>query len=410
MKKILLFLLPFLLVVFLVSPVAKAQTQSSPPIPTKKVIYKFWSKYCPHCKDENAFLDKLLKQRDDFEVKSYEVTSDKNAADLFKKFSDHCGNTDYSVPALFIGTKHIIGFKDEETTGKLIEQILDSYTLENYPDPISHLDELTVSQSTDESGVSQCQSAATTADAGRAKLPFLGEVELKSVSLPLLTLVLGTVDGFNPCAMWALIALLTLLIAMGSRKRVLLVGGVFLISSWLIYYVFLMAWVSVFHFIKIDLPIRIVVGVLGLLAGWQLLKSYQKETEECKVSAGKRHAARIIDYLASAKFIPLLVIGAVSLALAVNTVEFMCSVNLPVVYTKVLALNDLPRWEYMIYLAAYNTLYMLDDIVVFILALISLRAFTGFGAKYSRYTKLIGAIVIIAVAILLIFYPQGLTF
>ncbi|MDH4358433.1 MAG: hypothetical protein OEV37_00585 [Candidatus Berkelbacteria bacterium] len=374
----------------------------------KKQIYKFWSKYCPHCKDENAFLDKLQKQRSDIEILSYEVTSDKGAADLFKRFSDHCGNTDYSVPALYIGTKHIIGFKDEITTGKLIEQTLDSYTLENYPDPLKHLDDKNLSQTSDGQGLSQCESAGAT-DSGRAKLPFLGEVELKSVSLPLLTLVLGTVDGFNPCALWALIALLTLLISMGSRKRVFLVGGIFLISSWLIYYVFLMAWVSVFHFIKIDLAVRIIVGVLGILAGWQLIKSYQKETQECKVSSGKRQVTKMINYLANAKFIPILIFGAVALAFAVNLIEFMCSVNLPVVFTKVLALNNLPKWQYMSYLAAYNTLYMLDDIVVFILALISLRAFTGFGAKYSRYTKLIGAIVIIIVALLLIFAPQALT-
>ena len=407
MKKILLFLLPALFIAFFAP--AFAQSQSPTPTPTKKTVYEFWSKYCPHCKDENAFLEKLEENRSDIEVLSFEVTSDEKAADLFKRFADHCGNTDYSVPALYIGAKYIIGYKDEATTGKLIEETIDSYTLENYPDPLKHLDEKNISQTAGENGVSQCQSASTASDTGKTKLPLLGEVELKSVSLPLLTLVLGTVDGFNPCALWALIALLTLLISMNSRKRVLLVGGVFLISSWLIYYVFLMAWVSVFHFIKIDLPIRIIVGALGILAGWQLLKSYQKEKEECKVSTGKRQATKMINYLANAKFIPLLIIGAISLAFVVNTVEFMCSVNLPVVFTKVLALNNLPRWEYMSYLAAYNTLYMLDDIVVFILALISLKAFTGFGAKYSRYTKLIGAIVIIIVAVLLIFAPQALT-
>ncbi len=102
-------------------------------------------------------------------------------------------------------------------------------------------------------------------------------------------------------------------------------------------------------------------------------------------------------------------IGAVALAFSVNLIEFMCSVNLPVVYTKVLSMADLTRLQYYLYLAAYNTLYMLDDIVVFLLALFSLQAFQGFARRYSRWTKLVGAIVIIIIGVLLLVRPQWLT-
>jgi len=365
----------------------------------KKPIYEFWSKYCPHCRDENAFFERLAQKRGDFELKSYEVTSDQAGAELFKRFAEACGNKNYSVPALYIGDKTIIGFQDEATTGQEIRAALDSYTAENYPDPLKKVEEKQPL-----SGGAQCDKPAE-----KTKLPLLGEVELKKVSLPLLTLVLGTVDGFNPCAMWALVALLTLLLAMGSRRRILLVGGIFLVASWIIYYVFMAAWLNVFSFLRFDLPIRIIIAAVALYTGWQLIKSFRKETEECEVKPGKGRVHRQIEALSGTGSLVALAIGAVALAFSVNLIEFMCSVNLPVVYTKVLSMADLARWQYYLYLAAYNTLYMLDDIVVFLLALFSLKAFQGFARRYSRWTKLIGAIVIIIIGVLLLVRPQWLT-
>jgi len=367
----------------------------------KKPIYEFWSKYCPHCKDENAFLEKLAKERQDFELKSYEVTSDQSGADLFKRFAEACGNKNYSVPALYIGDKTIIGFQDEGTTGQEIRAALDSYTADNYPDPLKK-----VEAKESLSGAAQCEKPAASE---KVKLPLLGEVDLKKASLPLLTVVLGTVDGFNPCAMWALVALLTLLLAMGSRRRVLLVGGVFLIASWTIYYLFMAAWLNVFSFLKFDLPIRIIIAAVALYTGWQLIKSFRKETEECEVKPGKGRVHRQIEALSGTGSLVALIIGAIALAFSVNLIEFMCSVNLPVIYTKVLSMADLSSIQYYLYLAAYNTLYMLDDIVVFLIALFSLKAFQGFARRYSRWTKLIGAIVIIIIGVLLLVRPQWLT-
>jgi len=390
--------------------VARAQTAT--PTPAKKVIYKFWSKYCPHCKDENIFLEKLEKQRSDFEVKSYEVTSDASAADLFKKFSNHCGNSNYSVPALFIGTKHIIGFKDEATTGKEIIAALDSYTLANYPDPYEHLNQTVSGQTDNGQGTGQCQTAGGTSSETnfKRKLPFLGEVDLRTASLPLMTVLIGTVDGFNPCAMWALVALLSLLVALGNRKRVLLVGGTFLLSSWLFTFVYLLAWLNFFTLVKFDLILRLIVGAIAIYTAYQLFMSYRDETEECKVSRGKGRVYRHIERLSQSSFLPFLLIGAFTLAVMVNIVELMCTINLPVIYTKVLSMANLPRWQYYLYIGIYDVFYMLDDIIVFLIALISMKAFAGFNKKYSRFTKLIGAIVMFVLGISMLFFPRLLSF
>lgn len=366
-------------------------------------IYEFWSKYCPHCKEENIFLDKLQKERGDFEVVSFEVTSDQSGAELFKKFSDACGNKGYAVPALYIGDRSIIGFESENTTGREIIAALNSFKPENYQDPLKVVE----GGGGFKSGSELCQAASVET---KRKLPFLGEVDLAKFSLPALAVVLGTVDGFNPCAMWALVALLTLLVSLGSRKRLLLVGGVFLLASWLISFLLLSAFMNAFIFVKFDLAMRLVIGAVAIYTSYQLFKSYRKETEECKVNAGKGRIYQHIEKLSNSKFIPFLIFGAIALALMVNVVEFMCSINLPVVFTKVLSMANLPSLQKYLYIALYDVFYMLDDIVVFLIALLSMKAFSGFNQKYTRFTKLVGAIVMLILAVMLILFPRFLTF
>lgn len=389
MKKLLNFLLIGIFAVFIVLP---NFVQASEPMK----IYDFWSKYCPHCKAENEFIDKNLKNRADLQILSYEVTSSRENADLFKKFADATGNSGYNVPALYIGDKQVIGFRDESTTGKEILDIINSYTPENYPDPILRLN----NSKPVEQEISTIR-----------KLPFFGEVDLKNFSIPVLAIIIGSVDGFNPCALWALIALLSLLIALGSRKKVAIVGGVFVLTSTLITFLFLTAWLNVFAFIKFDLILRLIVGGLSLYTAYTLFQSWrQAREEECKPSKVKGHIYKHIDRLSQASFLPYLIAGAMFLALLVNIIELMCTVNLPVIFTKVLQLAHLPSYKTYLYIGLYSIFYMADDIIVYIIAVLFMKQFEGFNKKYLRATKIIGAVVMFTLAIMLIFFPRLLTF
>jgi len=397
MKKLILIVLSLLFVtVFLFPQVSRAENIK---------IYKFWSKYCPHCKQENTFLDQLQKQRGDFEVISYEVTSDKANADLFKKFSDACGNKEYSVPAVYIGDRSIIGYKDEKTTGQEIISALDYY--KNNPKEYVDAFENVRGGGVFKSGSELCQKESVETN---RKLPFFGEVDLAKFSMPTLAVVLGAVDGFNPCALWALIALLSLLLALGDRRKVLLVGGIFLVTSWLITFLFLSAFMNAFSFVKYDLLMRLIIGAVALYTSYQLFRSFQKETEECKVNAGKGKVYKQIEKLSSSTFIPFLIFGAIALAIMVNVVEFLCSINLPVVFTKVLSMADISPLQRYLYIAIYDVFYMLDDIIIFLIALFSMKAFTGFNQKYTRFTKLVGAVVMLLLAVMLLLFPRLLAF
>lgn len=390
MKKVILIL--FFLVAVLVPGFSSAQET--------KTIYHFYSKYCPHCVDQNIFLQELPKQYSDITILNFEVTSDPNSADLFKKFADLSDNTNLSVPIVYIGEYFVLGYDDESGKGMDIKDILDYYKSKEYRDPLQKA----------EASESFATFSKPKDDKDTVRIPIVGEVSVKNLSILPMTVVLGLADGFNPCAMWALLALLSLLVALNSRRKILIVGGTFLITSWLIYFVFLAAFLSVFNFIKFDYIIRPVIALVAIYTSWQLLSSARKQDEECKVSSGKARIYRQIKKISQTTFVPLLILGAIALAFMVNLVEFMCSVSLPVIYTKVLSGADLSYLHYYLYLALYNTLYMLDDIIIFLLALFSLNFFSGINKKYARLSKIIGGVIILVIGVLLLVYPQALSF
>ena len=105
----------------------------------------------------------------------------------------------------------------------------------------------------------------------------------------------------------------------------------------------------------------------------------------------------------------LALVGIVVLAFAVNLVELICSAGLPAVYTQVLFLSNLARWQYYFYILFYIFIFMLDDLLIFFIAMTTLRL-TGLTTKYSRWSHLIGGILMLIIGLLLIFKPEWLMF
>jgi hypothetical protein len=101
------------------------------------------------------------------------------------------------------------------------------------------------------------------------------------------------------------------------------------------------------------------------------------------------------------------ILGIMALAVAVNMIELLCSAGIPAVYTQVLALSDLTPLGYYAHLALYIAVFMLDDAVIFVAAMLTLQA-TGLAASYSRWSHLIGGSVLLGIGLLLIFKPEWL--
>ena len=246
----------------------------------------------------------------------------------------------------------------------------------------------------------------------RGRFPFIGTFAIADLSLPVLTIVLGALDGFNPCAMWVLVFLIGLLLGMQDRFRMWVLGSAFIAGSALVYFLFMAAWLNFLLFIGAVVWVRAAIGLVALGGGFYYLKEYfQNAAAVCKVTApqARQRVFERLRRLASESRFWLALLGIVALAFAVNLVELLCSAGIPAVYTQVLALSELPAWQYYAYLALYILVFMLDDLFVFVVAMKTLRI-AGATAAYTRFGHLAGGIVLLAIGALLLLRPEWLMF
>jgi thiol-disulfide isomerase/thioredoxin len=352
-------------------------------------VYFFYSKFCPHCAREKEFLQELEKRYPEIQIEKYEVTSSPENQKILSEFFDKYNVPERErgwVPVTFTPHKYFIGFNDQ--IAKDLEKCLKA-CLEN-------------------------QNAQTQ----KIRIPIFGEVDLSELSLPVLTVVFGALDGLNPCAMWVLLFLIVLLLNTRSRKRLWLIGGTFITVSGIVYYLILAAWLNLFLAISYVNLTRILIGVFALTVGVLQIRSFIKyQPGVCKVTDGKVRLGDKIrnglkNHAQKIAFSPLtfgILLGVIALAFGVNLVEFFCSAGLPAVYTRILTLSKLNSLTYYLYLLLYTFLFMLDDLVVFLVAVITLTKI-GFSEKYNYWATLIGGLLMLVLGILLIFKPQWLMF
>lgn len=388
MKKI-FFLFGALGIIFAGSLGAHAQT-------TQTVsVYLFYGEGCPHCAKEMAFLNNIRDQYPEVDFRAFEVWYHEANARLMQNVAQRLGANVNGVPFTVIGDWYTVGYLDDATSGAAIQKQLDQALAQG-----SHQDSPAPSPPQEGVGVEQ------------VSLPLIGSVNVTGLSLPTLTAVFGLADGFNPCAMWTLLFLLGLLLEMKSRARMWMLGGAFIIASGALYFIAMAAWLNVLIFLEFLTWIRILIALVALGAGvWSLQQYFTKPSAVCAVeeSGKKQKTFEKLKAITKKDSFWLALGGIVLLAFAVNIVEMMCSIGLPAVYTQVLALSNLSSWQYYGYLALYILFYMLDDIIVFLAAMITFRI-TTLSGKYSRFSRLIGGVLMLLIGLLLIFKPSWLMF
>ncbi len=232
-----------------------------------------------------------------------------------------------------------------------------------------------------------------------------------NLSLPALTVVLGILDGFNPCAMWVLVFLLTLLLNTKDRKKIWWIGGTFIIVSGIVYYLFMAAWLNAFLFLSYIEVARWIIGALAIGFGIYNTRDAIKYKGQCKVTGTKSRFKTIekIKEFANPRTLPASVLGVIFLAFSVNLIELLCSAGFPAIYTAALTVAEIPTWQYYLYILGYIFFFMLDDFIVFIIA-VSAMKMVHLNEKISYYTGLIGGVLMIILGFLFIFKPELLMF
>jgi thiol-disulfide isomerase/thioredoxin len=373
-------------------------------------VYLFYGSTCPHCKAEKEVLEDLKDKYPNLNIYKYEVWGSSKNRKLMNNVANEMNVTVTGVPFTIIGTKTYIGFSD--TSGKSeFEKVIKAYSkVAEYKDPAGKI--LRVTNNNSNLTYEDIVSADKNGSDYIIDVPFIGAVESKSLSLPLLSIIIGTIDGFNPCAMWVLLFLISILIGMKDKKRMWALGSAFMITSAVIYLVFMLAWLNLAIFIGAIWWIKILIALVAFAGGIINVRAYIRSKEAgCEVVDEKKRKkifAKVKSFTSEKSFV-LALLGIITLAVSVNFIELTCSAGLPVIFTNILALNNLSVFEYSIYIFLYLLFFLLDDLIVFFIAMTTLKM-KGISNKYAKYSHLIGGIIMLIIGILMIFKPEWLMF
>lgn len=375
------------------------------------VVHMFTRDDCKFCLAEKAFLEDLKTKRTDFTIE-YHNLANKPDQQLFVQFAE-ARDLPKVTPLLVVGRTIVQGFDSPEGTGARIISAIDRAKI----DPPVSLESVMVAGPGDVVGdaTSGCEGEVCEATQGPGgfvfKLPFLGVVDLAKYSLPVLAAVLGFVDGFNPCAMWVLITFLLVLMQIGDRKKMIQVAGLFILAEAIMYTLILNVWYHAWDFVGLDKIVTPLVGFLALGGGIFFISRWWKKRNAplvCDVTDldQQMKIETKIHAFAKAPMTIAVVFGIIGLALSVNIIEFACSIGIPQAFTKIIELNNLSFLKTQGYMAIYTLMYMVDDLIVFAIALWGFNKLHAAGEKYSRLSLIIGGILMLILGTLLIFAPN----
>ena len=375
-------------------------------------IYLFHSYTCKHCKEEIKLLDELEKEYDNIKVYKYEVNENENS-ELLKNISEIMGSKVTGTPYTIIGNKVFSGYDYENSKGRF-KGAIEYYSKYGYEDKVGeYISSIPLPSYEVKDTDPDVDEYISNYISYKVKLPLIGEVKLKNLTLPLITVVIGLADGFNPCAMWVLLFLISMLIGMKDKKRMWILGSTFLLTSALIYLIFMMSWLNLANLLISVVWVRVIIAIVSLVGGIINLRGYIKhrKVSGCDVVDDKKRNRIItrIKKFTTEKNFWLAILGVIVLAISVNVVELACSAGLPVMFIEILSLNNLTAIEEIIYIVLYMLFFLLDDFVVFVIAMTTL-SLTGVSSKYGNLSKLIGGILMLLIGLLLMFKPEWIMF
>ena len=368
---------------------------------------------CKHCIDFKEFVEAELKvEHPGIEVTYYDLENERYQ-ELFIGVAEHYELVK-ATPIILVGDQIIQGFGSAQTTGKLINRIVTGYQGE----PLSILEikgggaEVANEFSADSSCDDECALDGDFHPSYEIDLPFTSKtVDVGKFSLSIMALLLGLVDGFNPCALWVLLMFLMILTQVGSRRRMFEYAGIFILAQAIMYYLILNVWLTAWDFIGLNRIVTPLIGLLALGSGIYFLYKFATYKATCTVTdeEEKESISNRITALAKKPMSWAVFFGILGIAFSVNIFEFACSIGIPQTFTKILELNNLTGLETQGYIGLYMLMYMIDDIFIFALGLWGLHKM-GAAHKYAKWATLLGGLMMILLGVLMLFRPDLLVF
>jgi hypothetical protein len=308
-------------------------------------LHVFFQADCPHCHRAIEF----LKTQPGIAFDLHDVAT-AAGGNLLELVASELGidESDIGVPLFVFGRRYLIGFDAPETTGRELLALIAGTAESSAPDKTPII-----------------------------RLPIFGKIDPSHYSLVGLTVVMALADGFNPCAMWVLIYLISLIAGLEEREKIWWLVGTFVLASGILYFLFMTAWLKTFLVVGYIRPLTqlIALTAIGFGASHLYELAWNRGAVACEigdVEQRQRTMQRIRDIVSAPIGLTSLVL-VTGLAFAINAVEFLCSAAIPAVYTHMLSLMDLSTPAYYGYIALYVLFFMLDDLVIFGLAAFAIQ-------------------------------------
>lgn len=383
-RKLFFYIIHLLLLTNLLLPIhVKASTDTDINQTQTVTLYYFWSRYCPHCQTAKPFINKLPKIYPWLTLYSYDLVDNRDNQQRYLKMAAQLQQSATSVPAFIFCGQMMAGYDQDSTTGRELEaKLLACHQRKNSPVTQEYFN-----------------------------IPALGKIHYQDFSLPVFTLMIAALDAFNPCAFFILFFLLSLMVHQHSRARMLVIGGTFVLCSGLMYFLFMSAWLQLFLLTKQLAMITLAAGLLAVSFGLINIKDYfffkQGLSLSLSDSAKTKLFTRIRALTQNGSWLTM-IFATLILAIAANSYELLCTAGLPMVYTRILTLNNLNHTQYYLYLALYNIIYITPLLLIVLFFTLTLGS-KKLSEQQGRLLKFLSGSMMLGLGLILLLKPALLS-
>lgn len=354
-------------------------------------LHVFHSLTCPHCAKAMPWIEQLAEQTDWLELYEYEVSQSEAARARFNLFARQVGQPVQGVPAFFFCDTMVVGFDRPEGVGARLLQALEQCRTQRI-------------------GAGDGDIADDAAPVLPPPATRVAGLQLDSLSLPVTAVLLGGLDAFNPCAFFVLLFLLSLMVNARSRFRMALIGGIFVTFSGLIYFAFMAAWLNLFLVLEGLAVVTFIAGLVAVVIGTLNVRDVFAPARGPSLSISDDNKTNLFARmrgLLNADNMPAMIGGTVVLAIVANSYELLCTSGFPLVFTRILTLEELPTLSYYGYLALYNLVYVVPLIVIVMLFTVTLGR-RKLSEGEGRLLKLTSGLMMLGLGLVLVIAPGTL--
>lgn len=340
---------------------------------TRRLLF-FWGVGCPHCDAARPFVDRIERAHSELRVERVEVRRSRDGARRFVTAMRAADIEVPGIPAFVLGREAVLGYRGRDTE-RAVERLL---------------------------------AGLGAREVGTIDLPLVGTIAPSRLPLLELTLLVGFVDGFNPCAIWVLLVLLGILLRVRSRRLLLIYGGTFVVASGVVYFAFMSAWAALFGLVGLSRFVSVLLGIAVMAMGAINLKEviwFRQGPSLVIPDRVKPRLFRRMRGVAEAARVPTALGGIIALAFVVNLVELGCTLGLPAVYTRVLSLREISGAARVGYLALYNVAYVVPLAVVLAAYGLTLHRF-ALGESGAKVLKAVSGLVLVLLGAVLVAAPE----